>query len=119
MRTHLRPDGTPMPFNEVQLPIGQLSINQPLTPEPPRTGSPSPAPPDFQTAALLLAQQNLIQQNNQNIMQQQNNQNGNPDATLETVAAIFSATASGSITPQMMLTSLGGSLDSKLSFTGY
>lgn len=35
MRTHVRPDGTPIPLNELLIPpIAQLSLNQPPTPEP-------------------------------------------------------------------------------------
>lgn len=119
MRTHLRPDGTPMPFSEIQLPIGQLSINQPTTPDPHRHGSPPPAP---DLSALLLAQQ---QQQEQKCLPQltippiasaqptPNTLTPNPDTILETAAAIFSNAASGSITPQMMLNTLGNSLDGK------
>lgn len=35
MRTHVRPDGSPIPFNELLIPpIDDLSLNQPPTPEP-------------------------------------------------------------------------------------
>src|SRR3569833_1849737 len=33
MRTHLRPDGSPAPINELQIPIAQLNLNAP-SPEP-------------------------------------------------------------------------------------
>jgi hypothetical protein len=112
-----------MPFSEIQLPIGQLSINQPTTPDPTRHGSPPP-PSTADLSALLLAQQQQQQKcapqltippiapaaTTPNVL------TPNPDTTLETAAAIFSAAASGSITPQMMLNSLGSSLDSKHTF---
>lgn len=114
MRTHVSPDGKPLPFNEIQLPIGQLSINQPATPEPQRVGTPPSAATDL--SALLLAQQ-----------QQQNlappilatptiatSQTPNPDTTLEAMAGIFSAAAAGSISPAMMLSTLGHSLDGEI-----
>lgn len=121
MRTHLRPDGSPMPFNEVQLPIGQLSINQPTTPDPiqqQRHGSP---PPAADLSALLLAQQQKCPPQltippiatTASAQPTPNALTPNPDTTLETAAAIFSAAASGTITPQMMLNTLGHSLDGK------
>ncbi|KAI6179678.1 Klumpfuss [Aphelenchoides besseyi] len=120
MRTHLRPDGTPMPFTEVQLPIAQLSI-KPTTPEPPRNSTPPPAvAPNFtallQNAAAVrphvsphppaLGTIGLVNP-------------PNPDTTLEAAARIFHAAANGSITPQMMLNTLGHSLDTQVHQFGF
>ncbi|KAI6174852.1 Klumpfuss [Aphelenchoides bicaudatus] len=127
MRTHLRPDGSPMPFNEVQLPIGQLSINQPTTPDPiqqQRHGSP---PPAADLSALLLAQQQKCPPQltippiatTASAQPTPNALTPNPDTTLETAAAIFSAAASGTITPQMMLNTLGHSLDAQIPTLGF
>jgi hypothetical protein len=113
MRTHLRPDGTPMPFNDVQLPISQLSISQP---EPQRLGT-SPSP---DLATLILAQkQNLITAQNLAPPIITNPASPHPDTTLETAAAIFSAAATGQITPQMMLSTLGHSLDAQIPNLGF
>lgn len=146
MRTHVRPDGTPIPFHELQIPIGQLTLNQPPTPEPGGSsssggggipsGASSPLPPHYSAAnstlslpAALAAEQPM----NLSSPRPMGDQPPLPGAAaanafsslfapaavpttaqVDVAARILSAAAAGSLTPQMMLSTLGRSLDAQM-----
>jgi DNA-directed RNA polymerase subunit RPC12/RpoP len=137
MRTHFRPDGTPIPFQELQIPIAQLTLNQPPTPEPGSrcgtSGGSSPLPPysaapsTLSLPAALAAEQAAVNMSSCHPLGDQPPMpsvganslslfvNSVPTTSQVDVAAqILSAAAAGSLTPQMMLTTLGRSLDAQI-----
>ncbi|CAD5206055.1 unnamed protein product [Bursaphelenchus okinawaensis] len=99
MRTH---PGSTSPFTEIQVPLGQLSLNHPPTPDPPRSSTP---PPTLQHQHSL---QSVLGNNQINTPQT------NPDSAMEQAARLFQAAATGNISPQLMLSTLGHSLDTQI-----
>ncbi|KAI6221312.1 Zinc finger and SCAN domain-containing protein 22 [Aphelenchoides fujianensis] len=135
--THNRTHSGIKPYRcPVQLPIAQLSINQPPTPEPPRRSStPPPANANLSTLLQTAAARSQAAAPHApplgvaaglapppiggHLGAVAPPTVTNPDTTLETAARIFSAAAAGSITPQMMLNTLGHSLDTQIPSFGF
>ncbi|CAD5208578.1 unnamed protein product [Bursaphelenchus xylophilus] len=99
MRTH---PGSTSPFTEIQVPLGQLSLNQPSTPEPPRSTTPPPLHHQHSLQSVLSTASNQL------------NPPSNPDTAMEQAARLFQAAATGNISPQVMLSTLGHSLDTQI-----